>query len=285
MSRTSTKSTSTLGRKAQTSHLPAKARDLKLTEARKLPLAKLDHWAERFAVPRVDVVQAAVDGRFGLYFMIDGFIADLPNPSPGHPLQLRPYRGYLLSDQATLEAILDGEACHVQEAYEPGGGHVYVELAPNGTLATPLNIRMDDLFAAGDDVAAQASPGALRDAAVSSPWCAPRHQHATVAIDHAKRATRQQLIDAFGKFTNMDMSWFLNLKDAPRLRDARKVIGAGGHKHTEPLFCPFEVMQWLIDPRRGKGLPLSKNKGWELLANYFPRAHAPRSVLDPREDA
>ena len=39
---------------------------------------------------------------------------------------------------------------------------------------------------------------------------------------------------------------------------------------AEPLFCPFEVMQWLIGPRRKKGRPLSQVKGWQRLRSNFP---------------
>ncbi|GAB2467372.1 hypothetical protein GCM10027082_18770 [Comamonas humi] len=270
---------------------------------KKLPIAKLDHWAERFGVPRLNVVQAAAQGRFGLYFMFDGFVSDLPNPNPGHPLQLRPYRGYLLADQATLEAVLNGEARYVREAYEPGGGRVYVELAPNGTRATPLHIRTDELFAAGDDVAAQAPKSVGVDGAAGDPvsqqmpaitpqevtapaaWNAVPRQN---AVDTTKLATRQRLIDVFGPFTGMDLSWFKNLRDTPRLRAARKVTGLGGRGQiAEPLFCPFEVMQWLMDDKRrnrGGRRPLGQDKGWALLQRYFPEAYAPRSVLDPRED-
>lgn len=258
-----------------------------LNEAKKLPIAKLDHWAERFAVPRVNIVQTAAEGHFGLYFMFDGYVADLPNPNPGHPLKLRPYRGYLLADEATLVGILNGgEACYVQEAYEPSGGRVYVELATKGVQAALLNICMDNLFAAGDDVVAQASSCASTDPAVPCPWRPAPRQHAGEPIDHAKLATRQQLIDAFGRFTGMNASWFKRLKDMPQLQGARKVIGQGGRgRIVEPLFCPFEVMKWLTDPHRrnlGHRQPLSQNKGWELLERNFPRAYAHHSVADTR---
>ncbi len=97
-------------------------------------------------------------------------------------------------------------------------------------------------------------------------------------------ATRQQLIDAFGSFTGMNASWFSNIKDTPALLAARKVTGQGGRHFAEPLFCPFEVLQWLIDPARRKGRPLGQAKGWELFEGHFPRAYAAFSVGDPRTD-
>lgn len=98
-------------------------------------------------------------------------------------------------------------------------------------------------------------------------------------------ATRQQLIDAFNAFTGMDATWFENLKDTPALLSARKVRGQGGRGHiSEPLFCPYEVLRWLIDPARRKGRPLRRDKGWELFERDFPRVFAAYSVGDPRTD-
>jgi hypothetical protein len=98
-------------------------------------------------------------------------------------------------------------------------------------------------------------------------------------------ATRKQLIDAFGSFTGIDDSWFTNLKDSPALQGARKVTGQGGRGHiAEPLFCPFVVLQWLINPNRRKGRKLSEHKGWEMFERHFPRAYAAYSVGDPRTD-
>lgn len=105
------------------------------------------------------------------------------------------------------------------------------------------------------------------------------------AQDHdvSTLATRDQLIEAFGRYTGMRAEWFRNLKDAPKLLAARKVAGQGGRGHIkEPLFCPFEVMQWLADSRRRKGRKLSEEKAWELLEKNFPKAYSMRSVADPR---
>jgi hypothetical protein len=98
-------------------------------------------------------------------------------------------------------------------------------------------------------------------------------------------ATREQLIVAFGAFTGMDATWFANLKDTPKLLAARKVAGQGGRGHiTEPLFCPFAVLQWLIDPVRRKGRKMGQDKGWERFESHFPRAYAAFSVGDTRSD-
>lgn len=103
--------------------------------------------------------------------------------------------------------------------------------------------------------------------------------------DFSVLATRQQLIDAFGGFTGMNDSWFKNLKDSPKLKGARKVVGQGARgQTTEPLFCPYQVMLWLVDPKRRKGRGLSSNKGWQLLESHFPKAYNQFSVGDTRTD-
>jgi len=103
------------------------------------------------------------------------------------------------------------------------------------------------------------------------------------STDYRKLATRDELTAVFGKFTGMELSWFKNLKDSPALLAARIIIGIGGRRHIEPLFCPYMVMLWLINPKRKKGKPLSEEKGWELLAKHFPHAYDPVSQFDPRE--
>lgn len=103
------------------------------------------------------------------------------------------------------------------------------------------------------------------------------------ACEFSMLATREQLIEAFGRFTGMDASWFSNLTDTPALLAARKVTGQGGRGHVaEPLFCPFTVMQWLADSKRRKGRKLSAEKAWELLEKNFPKVYDTRSVADPR---
>jgi hypothetical protein len=104
-------------------------------------------------------------------------------------------------------------------------------------------------------------------------------------LDFSLLATRKQLIAAFGAFTGMDLSWFSNVTHAPALLNARKVAGQGGRGHiAEPLFCPFEVMQWLVDPNRRKGLPIQAATAWRMLKNHFPKVHAQYEVGDPNTD-
>ncbi len=117
-----------------------------------------------------------------------------------------------------------------------------------------------------------APPAPVADSASNAPAC-----------DFSVLATREQLIEAFGRFTGMDASWFKNITDTPALLAARKVTGQGGRGHiAEPWFCPFEVMQWLADSKRRKGRKLSTEKAWELLEKNFPKIHSAHSVADTR---
>jgi hypothetical protein len=96
--------------------------------------------------------------------------------------------------------------------------------------------------------------------------------------------TKYQLIKAFNSSTGMDETWFAHLKDVPGLKAARKEVGQGGRNRiVEPRFSPFEVMQWLISPKRKKGRKLSDEKAWELLEKYFPDAYARFGIADPRD--
>lgn len=107
----------------------------------------------------------------------------------------------------------------------------------------------------------------------------------SVGFDIRLHATREQLIEAFGSFTGINKGWFANLKDTPALLKARKSPGQGGRGNImPPYFCPFEVMQWLTDPKRKKGnRRMSEEKGWEMLEKYFPRVYAKYAAADPRE--
>ena len=105
------------------------------------------------------------------------------------------------------------------------------------------------------------------------------------ALDYSKLVTREALIAAFGSFTGMNLKWFDNVKDTPRLLDARKSDGQGGRGHIiAPLFCPFLVMQWQIDPQKKKGRTMSSSTGWRMLKAHFPSVYADHMSADPSAD-
>ena len=100
-------------------------------------------------------------------------------------------------------------------------------------------------------------------------------------IDYSLLATREQLVKAFGTFTGMDQSWFKSLKDTPALKNARKVAGRSGKNSTEPFFCPYAVMLWLVGPTRKKGKSISELTAWRMLKAHFPKVHAQHEAGDP----
>ena len=105
-------------------------------------------------------------------------------------------------------------------------------------------------------------------------------------IDYSTLATREKLIDVFGKLTGMNDAWFVNLTHYPGLLAARKIAGTGGRKsiRVEPWFCPFRVMLWLTSPRRKAGRPLSTSAGWRLLKSHFPNVYDLHQSLAPDLD-
>ena len=95
-------------------------------------------------------------------------------------------------------------------------------------------------------------------------------------------ALPQQLIAAFGPATGMDDAWFQKV-EGPLLR-ARIMKGQIGRSRSiPPYFCPYLVMDWLIDPKRKKGKSLSAQRGWKILKANFPRVHDTFQMQDPNE--
>lgn len=107
------------------------------------------------------------------------------------------------------------------------------------------------------------------------------------SADFGMLATRHQLIAAFGSFTGMSDSWFKNLRDRPKLLAARRVAGTGGRRYTEPLFCPYAVMQWLTTkPRNGDSRRyMTTPTGWRMLKANFAKVYSRYSFADPSNDS
>lgn len=106
-------------------------------------------------------------------------------------------------------------------------------------------------------------------------------------IDISMLANPGQLIEAFGRYTKMDASWFYKWQDHPSLKNAIKRKGTPGRgRTTEPLFCPFLVMQGLMTkPRKGsKRKPfLNDETPWRMLKRHFAPVydlHRGESPLD-----
>ena len=95
-------------------------------------------------------------------------------------------------------------------------------------------------------------------------------------------ASRTQLIDAFS-FYGVELKIFKALKDRPRLYAARRVKGQGKKGEVaEPQFCPYEVMNWLIDDGVKDKPKLSSFNAWHILETKFSSVYAEKSMGDPR---
>lgn len=106
-------------------------------------------------------------------------------------------------------------------------------------------------------------------------------------VDYGSLATREALVRVFGTHTRMNLDWFNNLSDSPGLKKACKVRGKGGKpgSQVEPMFCPYEVMLWLTDPKTKKqGLVrMSEQTGWRLLKQSFKAAYIKVGHGDPNQ--
>lgn len=231
--------------------------------------ATIQQLAERWNWKPEQIIEVAIDGEIGLYFRLGNcVIADLPNPNPGHRLQMRHYQGYLRADKATLESVLnDGEARHVQEAYLPGGTRVFVELPPQEVvptvggvamrmriqMATPLTIKIDDLYALRDEVRTHgrtppapepepqaAAPAPVADSASSATETKEQRQDrrlqacidAGLAMD--AKAALLRLPDGVGKVAGCEgvtrQAFSSDVKAALKRRESSKREGAIVHR-------------------------------------------------------
>jgi len=126
----------------------------------------------------------------------------------------------------------------------------------------------------------EAAPLAVTAVALGDPPGTPL----SAEIDYSVLATREQLISAFGPFTGMDMSWFENTTDKPKLLAARAVAGKPGRNGYPPLFYPYKVMQWLVHSNRRRGGKISKETAWRMLKQHFPKVYAAYLDDDPNGD-
>lgn len=133
---------------------------------------------------------------------------------------------------------------------------------------------------------AESAPAVVGDTRTEAPQPEPVVQ--AEEIDLSMLADPGQLIDAFGRYTNMDASWFDKWKDYPALNNAIKRKGTSGRgRTTEPLFCPFLVMLGLMKkPRSGSKRKAFEVEGtpWRMLKQHFPRVYNMHKGLSPLDD-
>ena len=101
-------------------------------------------------------------------------------------------------------------------------------------------------------------------------------------LDYSLLATPEQLVDAFGKW-GMQVAWFDDLNSRKWLLNARRVKGQGQKGQTfPPMYCPFAVMNGLIEKVRKKNR-LSPDAAWRTLEHKFPKVHVAFEQHDPRD--
>lgn len=125
---------------------------------------------------------------------------------------------------------------------------------------------------------APSDPESPNEAALVSPVSEPE------PTPYHLLATPAELIGAFGAFTGMTKTWFNSPKDTPQLLAARHTAGQGGKHFREPLYFVLAVVQWLIDPKRRKGKPMSEATGWRIMENKFPKVYEEYQSLAPDAD-
>ena len=137
----------------------------------------------------------------------------------------------------------------------------------------------DDCRVVGYDVHALADeyiadPASAQETAAPAPVVAE--------LDYSLLATPAELLDAFGKW-GMGAAWFDDLNSRQWLFDARRRKGQGQRGNViEPLFCPFAVMNGLIEKVR-KANRLKPDTAWRTLEHKFPKVYATFEGYDPRE--
>jgi len=152
-----------------------------------------------------------------------------------------------------------------------------------------LNLRVFAVWAAGiwEDLpselqaiaqaGAETAPVTAIEGAVSPPGAPDTPWHLL--------ATPTQLIAAFGTTTGISRAWFNNAKDTPQLLAARHTAGQGGKNSREPFYAVFAAMQWLIDPKRGKGNRIESATGWRILKSQFPKVYDEYQAFEPDPDS
>lgn len=91
-------------------------------------------------------------------------------------------------------------------------------------------------------------------------------------IDWKFLATPNELIVAFGAMCGLKAESFSKLQGP--LKMARKVRGKPGRRGSPGLFCPYEVMTWLVKKKK-----MRSDTGWRFLKSHFPAAYSKFSSL------
>jgi len=100
-----------------------------------------------------------------------------------------------------------------------------------------------------------------------------------VNTDSSLWATKSSVLEAFRNYGLTEKK--INNGGAQWILDARRMVGSGGRGHVkEPMFCPFALMQGLVNHARPK---LNERRGWKILEDSFPAVYKKYSAKDPRQ--
>jgi hypothetical protein len=89
--------------------------------------------------------------------------------------------------------------------------------------------------------------------------------------DFSLLSTPENLILAFGQYSGLEQSWFTDTsKQSNSFKAARKHKGGRGRGAAKPLYCPYEVMCALLNPKRKRGKRIQPLTAWRALRRMFP---------------
>lgn len=226
------------------------------------------------------------------YVQIEAFLSAVENANRE---ALRPpvqapagFNGPIALATAEHAARMAADAVALDEAKVLVGPELIATIEPYfGNHTTEMSAWLYSVAAAGamrDRLREALDSGALqRLDAVTKDTLPPAQQNGENSPDLTQWANPEELVAAFGNFTDMTVEWFqpAKLADKPKLKAARKQVGKGGHSPVLPLFATFEVFNWLLDAKRRTGRPMSEATGWRLLKRHFPAVYAKYQGYEP----
>jgi len=222
-------------------------------------------------------------------------IADCLNPEgPNDPDGLR-YKGALEALAPELEQ--DANSGALRTRHPETLGHIPPVLLPadpidrllDCTYSVPLRHRVvtvpDFTAYVADRGMTVAMEAPAQSPATPAPMTALGDEKQSIKeIRYEVLASRTELIEAF-KYYGVELKIFRALKDRPGLKAACRVKGKGQKgSRAEPMFCPFEVINWLVKTGVKEKPRLNDFMGWHILETKFPNVYAEKSIGDPRQN-
>jgi hypothetical protein len=103
---------------------------------------------------------------------------------------------------------------------------------------------------------------------------------AQILTDVKYWATTNSLVEAFEPYGLTEKK--IRNGSTKYIGDARKLQGQGGRgRAVQPMFCPYEIMQGLVNKAKPK--LLNERRGWEILEKRFANTYGKFQEQDPRK--